>query len=593
MEDYGKLKSGTDIRGRAIASEGGPAVLTEKAVRALASAFAFWLSERTGKPRIKLAIGRDSRTTGPTFARAIIAALRKCGIEMYDCGLFSTPAAFMVTQFPSMSVDGSIMITASHHPSDINGLKFFTREGGVNSAELSEIIELANNGAHIKPCTLSSVVCRDFMRLYCDKLTDAIRKGTGVFLPLKGMRIVVDAGHGAGGFFAARVLAPLGADISASQFLEPDGTFPAHPPNPENAEAMESLKNRVLESGADLGIIFDADVDRCAIVSSDGTEINRCRLIALASAMILSEQPGATIVTDSVTTEGLRRFIESRGGVQKRFKRGYRNVIDEAKRLCDSGINAPLAIESSGHAAFKEHYFLDDGAYFIVKILIEYAKLRRSGSDLVDLIADLEVPVEEGDVRLNFVSADWRNVADKIITRLNAMSERMLKLSDDNYEGVRAYVSYADGYFIVRTSVHDPVLPIYMESNKIGGTAKIAKFLYSFLSGFIGLDCAPLYDYIEAHTFDSYSTDDYSAQDDYAEEPARDEPEGDYDENADIYSDEYAYDEGPSDEYAGEYAEEYDDEAGETDEYIDETGAYAPSDDIDIDYDKPIDESSF
>lgn len=334
------------------------------------------------------------------------------------------------------------------------------------------------------------------MRLYCDAMTDAIRKGTGLFLPLKGMNIVVDAGHGAGGFFAKRVLEPLGADTSASQFLEPDGTFPAHPPNPENAEAMQSLKSRVTESGADLGIIFDADVDRCAVVTSDGTEVNRCRLIALAAAMILPEHRGATIVTDSVTTEGLRRFIESRGGVQKRFRRGYRNVIDEAKRLCDSGVDAPLAIESSGHVAFAEHYFLDDGAYFIAKILITFANLKKQGKDLTDLIADLSSPLEEADIRLNFTCENWRELADKIMPRLNGLAERLLRLSEDNYEGVRAYVSHADGYFIVRTSVHDPVLPIYIESDKVGGARSIARFLYSFLNGFTGIDCAPLAEFI-------------------------------------------------------------------------------------------------
>ncbi len=510
MENYGMLKSGTDIRGRAIASEGKPAVLTEKAVKDIAAAFALWVSERTGKTRIKLAIGRDSRLTGQAFSNAIISVLRNAGLEIFDCGLFSPPAAFLVTKFPSMAVDGSIMITASHHPKDINGLKFFTAEGGVNSAQLGEIIERANGGLRLKPGSMSTVVRRDFMRLYCDTLTESIRKGTGLYLPLKGMKIAVDAGHGAGGFFATRVLTPLGADVSPSQFLEPDGNFPAHAPNPENAEAMESLKNRVIETGADLGIIFDADVDRCAVVTSDGTEVNRCRLIALAAAMILPEHPGATIVTDSVTTEGLRKFIESRGGVQKRFKRGYRNVIDEAKRLCDSGVNAPLAIESSGHAAFKEHYFLDDGAYFIVKILIESAKLRRNGKTLTELIADLETPLEEADIRLGFVTDGWRAVADKIITRLNGLSERMLKLSDDNHEGVRAYVSHADGYFIVRTSVHDPVLPIYIESNKAGGTVKIARLLYSFLNGFSGLDCSPLYDFLAEH--DGINVDEQSAE---------------------------------------------------------------------------------
>ena len=106
------------------------------------------------------------------------------------------------------------------------------------------------------------------------------------------------------------------------------------------------------------------------------------------------------------------------------------------------------------------------------------------------------MPAEEADIRLNFVCDDWRELADKIIVRLKGLSERMLEISEDNYEGVRAYVSHADGYFIVRTSVHDPVLPIYIESNKQGGALSIARLLYSFLNGFSGLDCAPLYDYI-------------------------------------------------------------------------------------------------
>ncbi|MDE6965711.1 MAG: phosphomannomutase/phosphoglucomutase, partial [Clostridiales bacterium] len=103
MNDYGKLKSGTDIRGRAIASEGKPAVLTEQAVSDIASAFALWISRRIGKTRCKIAVGRDSRLTGEAFTRTVIAALKYSGLEIFDCGLFSTPAAFLTTQFPSMS----------------------------------------------------------------------------------------------------------------------------------------------------------------------------------------------------------------------------------------------------------------------------------------------------------------------------------------------------------------------------------------------------------------------------------------------------------------------------------------------------------
>ena len=172
--------------------------------------------------------------------------------------------------------------------------------------------------------------------------------------PLAGFRIVVDAGNGAGGFYARDVLEPLGADVSGSQFLEPDGRFPNHIPNPENPEAMASVCAATLKAGADLGVIFDTDVDRAGCVGADGREINRNRLIALAAAIVLEDAPGGTIVTDSVTSSGLKTFLEQTlGGVHCRFKRGYKNVINEAQRLCAAGVCAPLAIETSGHAALR------------------------------------------------------------------------------------------------------------------------------------------------------------------------------------------------------------------------------------------------
>ena len=120
----------------------------------------------------------------------------------------------------------------------------------------------------------------------------------------------MDAGNGAGGFYAQKVLAVLGADISGSQFLQPDGRFPNHIPNPEDKQAMKSACDATVRAGADMGVIFDTDVDRAGCVDSNGREINRNRLIALASVIALEENEGGTIVTDSITSSGLKIFIE-------------------------------------------------------------------------------------------------------------------------------------------------------------------------------------------------------------------------------------------------------------------------------------------
>jgi phosphomannomutase len=192
------------------------------------------------------------------------------------------------------------------------------------------------------------------------------------------------------------VLEPLGAVTRGSQFLEPDGMFPNHIPNPEDKKAMESITKAVLEQKADLGIIFDTDVDRAAAVDSSGRELNRNRLIALMAAIVLAEHPGTTVVTDSVTSDGLTTFIEGKlGGKHHRFKRGYKNVIDEGIRLNTIGEEAHLAIETSGHGALKENHWLDDGAYLMVKLLIKLAAAKASGEGhgsqvLSDLIGELK-----------------------------------------------------------------------------------------------------------------------------------------------------------------------------------------------------------
>lgn len=132
--------------------------------------------------------------------------------------------------------------------------------------------------------------------------------------PLAGMHILVDAGNGAGGFFATRVLQQLGADITGSQFLDPDGSFPNHVPNPEDPAAMAATIDAVKANGADMGIVFDTDVDRSGLVDAAGRAINKNKLIALMSAVTLRKFPGSTIVTDSVTSSGLSKFITKLGG---------------------------------------------------------------------------------------------------------------------------------------------------------------------------------------------------------------------------------------------------------------------------------------
>lgn len=503
MSKYLRLQNGSDVRGVALEGvDGEPVTLTEECAEAIAKAFCVWLIGRTGQTRVRVAIGHDSRLSAPALSKAVERGVLSTGHDALLLGLATTPSTFNLLHdedFYPLPVHGSIMITASHLPFHRNGLKFFWKKGGLGREDVTEILRLAETYRFSEGVYGKSEE-RPYLDRYAQTLVHKVREACGCETPLSGKKIVVDAGNGAGGFFADKVLVPLGANVDGSQFLEPDGRFPNHMPNPENAEAMRSVCEAVKAAHADMGIIFDTDVDRAAAVDKNGNEINRNRLIALISAILLQERAG-TIVTDSVTSDGLTKFIEARGGRHHRFKRGYKNVIDEACRLNESGEYAPLAIETSGHAALKENRFLDDGAYLIVRLLIATAQAAKDGKELSDLIADLEEPLESAEIRIKILTDDFQATGKKVLAAFeeSIARSRCASVAPHNYEGCRVNYDkkHGDGWALLRMSLHDPVIPINIESQSKYGVFAVAKSLYYFLREYPELDIRSLQTYME------------------------------------------------------------------------------------------------
>ncbi len=494
--DYSGLQNGSDIRGVAMEGIAGQSVtLDEQACRDIGRGFAVWLKDRLGKDALRVAIGRDSRLTGPALSGWIGEALAAEGVAVTDMGMASTPAMFMSTVTEGFRFDAAVMITASHLPFNRNGFKFFTQNGGLEKQDIKAILTLAASDRRTG-LPAATVTTGSFMPEYAAILCRKVREATGLAHPLEGLRIVVDAGNGAGGFYAADVLEPLGADTTGSRYLEPDGTFPNHIPNPENEQAMAAITEAVLENKADLGIIFDTDVDRAGAVLSDGSELNRNRIIAMMAAILLREHPGTTIVTDSITSTGLAAFIAAHGGVHHRFKRGYRNFINESIRVNAEGHDSQLAMETSGHGAMKENYFLDDGAYLVTRLLIELSNARRDGYSLRSLIADLKEPAESSEFRMNLLLPAFQAYGADILEKLYAYAAAQpgWSLAPDNYEGVRVNLdaAHGNGWFLLRISLHDPLMPLNIESDSAGGVKIIAKELLPFLAQFDKLDTASL-----------------------------------------------------------------------------------------------------
>lgn len=486
-----KRKSGSDIRGP-------EELLTDEFASRIGYAFACWLAEQdhTTPDQLRISVGHDSRHSGVRIKKALIRGITAADSDVLDCGLCAAPALFMTTMHDETRANGAVMITASHHASGLNGFKFITSNGGLKEEDVLKILRRAAETE--VPDRLAKKL--DFMSIYLDSLREVVKKHLedDALKPLLGLHVVVDASNGAGGFYA-QFLEELGANTEGSRYLAPDGTFPGHIPNPEDPQAMEMLKQAVLENKADLGVIFDADCDRAAVVDQNGKAINRNRLIALIAAILLEEHPGATFVTDSVTSSGLTQFITEWGGVHYRFKRGYRNVIDEAIRLNEEGIDCPLAIETSGHAAFRENMFLDDGIYLVTRLICEALNRKREGETLSSLIDELQEPVESIEIRMNVLDEEEAQASSQEVIEIilsHTLDNPEWCFAPDSREGARITFNLDGGvsnaWFQLRMSVHDPVMPLNAESDVPGGVNRLLTALYELIKDTELLDLAPL-----------------------------------------------------------------------------------------------------
>jgi len=375
-------------------------------------------------------------------------------------------------------------------------LRFVTAHGGLKDQDLNDLLLRAAEAE--VPERL--VVRHDAAAPYFQRLRLAAARylEDDALKPLLGMRVVVDA-RGDVGRGYAEFLDALGVDVEGS-LRNPEGGSPApRITNADDSQEIGAVTRAVLDNRADLGVTFNAGGERAAIVDGSGRLITGNRLIALMAAMLLDDCPGSTFVTDSMTSSGLSDFIAEWGGIHYRFKRGYRNVIDEAIRLNAEGIDCPLAIETTGHAAFRDNGFLDDGLYLVTRVICEALNRKREGQNLFSLIDDLKEPVESVEVRLPLLDEeDTVATSQEVVETLLSytLDNPLWQLATDSREGVRITFNLDGGvnnaWFQLRMSVHDPVMVLQAESDVHGGVKRILTDLYRLIQGARALDLGPL-----------------------------------------------------------------------------------------------------
>ena len=504
MVEYSKLQNGSDIRGVAlplVAAE--PVNLTEEAAGQIGRAFAAWLVERCGKPaeELRIAVGRDSRLSGPSLQRAVLTGLVAMGAVAADCGMASTPAMFMATVLPGCDFDGAVMITASHLPQNRNGLKFFTREGGLESADIKELLRRAEAGPEAARLH-GRLASFDILTPYTAMLRQRIITGVnGGERPLAGLKIAVDAGNGAGGFYATRVLAPLGADISASVYLEPDGSFPTvKAPNPEDPNAFTLAFDLANKTGANLILATDPDSDRlgAAVRRRDGRfqVLTGNQIGSILIHYILSTRneqgtlPGNGLVVRSIVSTRMADAICAYYGVELReVLTGFRFISEQIAESLETKEHTFLFGFEESYGFLSGCFSRDKDAICAAMLLAEAATVYEfQGESLYDVLQEMYAKYGfygeavksytlKGKEGLEKIAGAMRALrADKIaqfggvrVVKSEDIQTGTITYPDGREEkcplpksNVLRYFTEGDGWLCVRPSGTEPKLKLYI-----------------------------------------------------------------------------------------------------------------------------------
>jgi phosphomannomutase len=426
---YSKIFKAYDIRGIV------PDELDETVAEAVGAAFA----RLTGAPSI--AVMHDMRTSSPLLAEAFGRGAAAQGAGVVAGGLGSTDMLYYASGILDMP---GAMITASHNPPKYNGVKLCrsgARPVGADTG-LAELRAMAEHGVPARQGPAGTVTGRDLLPGYASYLKSLV--DVSGIRPLK---VVVDAGNGMAGDTVPEVLAGLPVTL-VPLYFELDGTFPHHEANPIDPANLADLQRAVLEHGADAGLAFDGDADRCFVVDERAQIVSPSVLTALIAARELGREPGATVIHNLITSRAVPEIITEHGGKPVRTRVGHSFI---KARMAETG--AVFGGEHSGHFYFRDFWFADSGMLAALHVL---AALGGQGAPLSELLASYGRYVASGEI--NSEVSD-QGAATEAVRR--AFADRP-GVSTDELDGLT--VTGQDWWFNVRPSNTEPLLRLNVEA---------------------------------------------------------------------------------------------------------------------------------
>lgn len=419
-----------DVRGRV------PDELNENVAERIGSAFATFLRPRS------VVLGHDIRHSSPVLADAVARGLQRCGVQVLDIGMCGTEQVYFSTA--QLQAGGGIMVTASHNPADFNGMKFVRDQAMPISGDsgLGRIRELAQQGGGDTAEQPGGRESADTMPAYIDHLLGYLDQAA-----LRPLKIVVNPGNGGAGLVIDRLAEHLPFEFIKVHY-EPDGDFPHGVPNPLLPENRTASIAAIRESGADLGVAWDGDFDRCFLFDAAGNFVEGYYIVGLLARVLLERNPGSRIVHDPRLVWNTVEEVREHGGEAVQCKTGHA-FIKERMRAED----ALYGGEMSAHHYFREFNYCDSG---MIPWLLVAELICASGQGLAELV---EARIERYPVsgEINRKVPDAKAALATVRQRFEAQAQRV-----DETDGFG--LEFPDWRFNLRMSNTEPVIRLNVES---------------------------------------------------------------------------------------------------------------------------------
>lgn len=432
-----------------------------------AAAYGTWLKQRNeNATKIKVVIGRDARISGEMISNLVVSTLVGLGIDVVNLGLSTTPTVEVAV--PMENAQGGIILTASHNPKQWNALKLLNERGEfISGDDGKEVLSIAEQDAY-NFAEVDDLGTETHDDSYLQKHIDAI-----LDLPLvnkeaiaaANISVVVDAVNSTGGIFVPAMLEALGVNNITKLYCEPTGHFPHNPePLPEH---LTDLSDKIKETGADLGITVDPDVDRLALVCEDGSMFGEEYTLVAVSDYVLSKTPGST-VSNLSSTRALRDITEDRGLAYHASAVGEVNVVNKMKAE-----NAVIGGEGNGGVIYPELHYGRDSLVGIALFLSLLAEKKMKVSELRDSYP--KYTISKNKIQLT--------PAIDVDAILKTMAERYVNEEVDTTDGVKIYIGKE--WVHLRKSNTEPIIRVYSESKSLESANAFAGKIIEEIEGLI------------------------------------------------------------------------------------------------------------